>query len=77
MLRHTGLEPATANLRRMVNRLALVLVVCTLVLASSLLVISGVPPLVWGGIPLIGVIGFLIAAPFAVILALSIISEKN
>lgn len=77
MLRHTGLEPAVANLRRMVNRMALVLIVCTLVLASAILVLSGVPPLVFGGIPLIGLIGFLVAAPFAIILAISIISEKK
>jgi ubiquinone biosynthesis protein len=42
------------------NRLSLAMVLASLVVGSSLIVHSGIPPL-WYGIPVIGLVGFLVA----------------
>jgi ubiquinone biosynthesis protein len=58
---HRGLEPIVARHVEVMNRLAFAVVVAALIVGSSVIVFSGIPPLFYG-IPLIGVIGFVMAA---------------
>ncbi len=58
---HQGLEPILKTHERMMTRLVFALVLASLIIGSSLVVLSGIPPK-WYGIPVIGVVGFLSAA---------------
>jgi ubiquinone biosynthesis protein len=57
---HRGLEPMMSTLDRISNRLAFAIVLASLVVGSSLIVLSNIPPK-WHDIPVIGLIGFLLA----------------
>lgn len=57
---HRGLEPVLSTLDRASNRLAFAIVLASLVIGSSLIVLSDIPPK-WNDIPIIGIVGFLIA----------------
>jgi ubiquinone biosynthesis protein len=57
---HRGLEPMMSTLDRISNRLAFAIVLASLVVGSSLIVLSNIPPK-WHDIPVIGLIGFLVA----------------
>ncbi|MBW1996353.1 MAG: AarF/ABC1/UbiB kinase family protein [Deltaproteobacteria bacterium] len=57
---HRGLESMLSTHDRISNRLAFAIVLASLIIGSSLIVLSDIPPK-WHGIPLIGLIGFLIA----------------
>ena len=59
--KHHGLEPMFTTLDRVSNRIAFAIVLASLVIGSSLIVLSGIPP-IWRGIPVIGLAGFVIAA---------------
>ncbi|MBW1861791.1 MAG: hypothetical protein JRJ02_05390, partial [Deltaproteobacteria bacterium] len=52
--------PMLSTHDRISNRLAFAIVLASLVIGSSLIVLSGIPPK-WYGIPIIGLAGFLIA----------------
>ncbi|MBD3315546.1 MAG: AarF/ABC1/UbiB kinase family protein, partial [Chitinivibrionales bacterium] len=58
---HRGLEPLMARHVEVMNRLAFAVVVAALIVGSSVIVYSGIPPLFYE-IPVIGIIGFLMAA---------------
>ena len=58
---HQGLEPGLRSWERMMSRLVFALVLAALIIGSSLVVLSGIPPK-WHGVPVIGVAGFLSAA---------------
>lgn len=57
---HHGLEPMLSTHDRISNRLAFAIVLASLVIGSSLIVLSGIPPK-WHEIPIIGLAGFVIA----------------
>lgn len=57
---HRGLEPVLSTLDRIVNRLSFSLVLSSLVIGSSLIVLSDLPPR-WHDIPIIGLAGFLVS----------------
>ena len=57
---HRGLEPMLSAHDRISNRVAFAIVLASLVIGSSLIVLSGIPPK-WHGIPVIGLAGFIIA----------------
>ena len=57
---HRGLEPVLSTLDRIINRLAFAMVLSSLVIGSSLIVLSGIPPR-WHDISIVGLLGFLIA----------------
>jgi ubiquinone biosynthesis protein len=57
---HQGLEPALRTHERMMTRLVFALVLAALIIGSSLVVLSGIPPK-WHDVPVIGVAGFLSA----------------
>ena len=57
---HEGLEPLDNTIDRSSNRLAFALVLAALIVASSLVILSGIPPK-WHDIPVIGLIGYVFA----------------
>ncbi|MDQ3002017.1 MAG: AarF/ABC1/UbiB kinase family protein [Fibrobacterota bacterium] len=73
---HQGLEPILKTHERMMTRMVFALVLASLIIGSSLVVLSGIPPK-WYGIPVIGVVGFLSAAFVGFWLLVSIILRKG
>lgn len=69
---HRGLKSLGATLDRLSNRIAFAIVLAALIVGSSLIVLSGIPPY-WHGIPVIGLVGFLVAGIMGFWLLLSII----
>jgi ubiquinone biosynthesis protein len=69
---HRGLEPLLSAHDRISNRLAFAIVLASLVIGSSLIVLSDIPPK-WHEIPVIGLVGFLIAGMMAFWLLVSIL----
>jgi ubiquinone biosynthesis protein len=69
---HKGLEPALSTHDRVSNRIAFAIVLASLIIGSSLIVLSGVPP-TWHEIPIIGLAGFIIAAIMGFWLLISIL----
>jgi ubiquinone biosynthesis protein len=69
---HRGLEPMLASHDRISNRLSFAIVLAAQMVGSALIVLSGVPPL-WHAIPIIGLVGFLIAGFMGFWLLISII----
>ena len=69
---HEGLEPATNALERSTNRLSFALVVAALIIGSSLIIHSKVPPL-WGDVSVVGLVGYLLAGLMGFWLLISIL----
>ncbi len=69
---HHGLGPLIQGLERVSNRIAFAIVLAALVVGSSLMVHARIPP-TWNDIPIIGLIGFLLAAVMGFGLLVSII----
>lgn len=57
---HRGLKPLLATHDRVSNRVAFAIVLAALIIGSALIVLSDVPPK-WHEIPVIGLVGFLLA----------------
>jgi len=68
---HKGLEPMLRTHDRISNRVVYGIVLSSLIIGSSLIVLSGVPP-EWHQIPVIGIIGFLAAGAMGFWLLISI-----
>ena len=73
---HIGLEPTRHTLDHAANRLALAIVLAALVVGSSLIVLSRVPPLV-ADISVIGIIGYAIAWSLSLWLVFSILRSGS
>jgi len=69
---HRGLSELRAVLDQMSNRISFAIVLASLVIGSSLIILSGIPPK-WNDIPIIGLIGFLLAGVMGFWLLLSIL----
>lgn len=69
---HDGLEPAVQAWDRVSNRLSFAIVLASLIIGSSLILHAKIPPL-WQGIPIIGLVGFLMAAVMGFMLLIAII----
>ena len=69
---HRGLQALGAALDRVSNRIAFAIVLAALIVGSSLIVLSDIPPH-WHNIPVIGLLGFLVAGIMGFWLLLSII----
>lgn len=69
---HSGLGLLRSALDQVSNRIAFAIVLASLIIGSSLIVLSGIPPK-WNGIPIIGLFGFLFAGIMGFWLLLSII----
>ena len=70
--RHDGLEPAVQAWDRVSNRLSFAIVLASLIVGSSLIIHAGIPP-TWQGIPIIGLVGFILAALMGFTLLIAII----
>ncbi len=73
---HIGLEPVRRTLDHAANRMALAIVIAALVIGSSLVVLSRVPPLV-ADISIIGIVGYVIAWAFGLWLVFSILRSGS
>lgn len=69
---HRGLKSLDMTLDRVSNRIAFAIVLAALIVGSSLIILSDIPPH-WQNIPVIGLIGFLVAGIMGFWLLLSII----
>ena len=71
---HRGLNPMLSTMDRLSNRIAFAIVLASLVIGSSIIVFSGIPP-TWHEIPVIGLLGFIISAIMAFWLLLSTLKK--
>ena len=69
---HRGLAELKAALDQVSNRISFAIVLASLVIGSSLIILSGIPPK-WHDIPIIGLIGFLLAGVMGFWLLVSIL----
>jgi ubiquinone biosynthesis protein len=69
---HLGLEKLRSALDQVSNRISFAIVLAALIIGSSVIVHSNLPPR-WNGIPIIGLAGFLVAGVMGFWLLLSII----
>ncbi len=71
-IEHSGLDLLRSALDQVSNRIAFAIVLASLIIGSSLIVLSGIPPK-WNGIPIVGLFGFLFAGIMGFWLLISII----
>jgi ubiquinone biosynthesis protein len=64
-LHHKGLDDLTDSINRSANRLVLAIIIGSLIMGSSMIITTGVQPLLWG-YPAIGILGYLISFVFGV-----------
>lgn len=57
-LRHQGFERFEAQATSAINRLVFAIIVGSLIIGSSMVIHSNLPPLVWGSYPIVGVAGY-------------------
>lgn len=69
---HLGLDPVQKTLNHITNRIALAIILAALIVGSSLIVLAGFPPLV-GGMPVVGLAGYIIAVLIGLWLVISIL----
>jgi ubiquinone biosynthesis protein len=62
-LHHRGLEELNTTLNRSANRLVLAVIIGALIMGSSMIITTGVQPLLWG-FPAIGILGYSISMVF-------------
>lgn len=72
----SGLNPLLHMLDVVSNRLAAAIILASMIIGSSLVVLSGLPPM-WGGVPAIGLVGIIFSGVYALILIISIFRSKK
>jgi len=73
---HSGLEPLINTHNRSTNRLVFAIVLAALIVGSSLVVLSEIPPR-WHDIPLIGLVGFILAGIIGFSLLISMLRRRK
>ena len=73
-LEHKGFETLLATQDQTSNRMSFAIIIAALIIGSALIVVSEIPPLVFG-ISLIGIIGYLVAAVMGLWLLVAIIKK--
>jgi ubiquinone biosynthesis protein len=71
-LEHRGLDHFEHSFRRVINRLSLSLLTAAIIIGSSMIITTGVKPLLFG-YPVFGIVGYLISAFFAAWIIVNII----
>ncbi|MCD4682620.1 MAG: hypothetical protein K8R86_04985, partial [Bacteroidales bacterium] len=71
-IEHKGLDPMLGTHERISNRISFAIVLASMIIGSSLIVLSKIPPM-WNDIPVIGLIGFLAAGILGFWLLISIL----
>lgn len=74
--RHKGLDELIYMLNRISNKVAFAIILASVIIGSSLIILSGIPPK-WGEIPIIGLIGWSGAGIMGLALLFSFISRKK
>jgi ubiquinone biosynthesis protein len=69
---HEGLDPVTKSWDQVSNRLSFAVVLAALIIGSSLMVLADIPPRL-AGMPVIGLLGFLMAGMMGFWLLISIL----
>ncbi len=69
---HKGLDPLLVKLEQVSNRLVFAIVVAALLISSSLVALGGFTP-VWNGIPLLGLVGYVLAGVLGLAVLVSIL----
>lgn len=69
---HKGLEPLLDKLEQVFNRMVFAVVLAALLIASSLVALGQFTPL-WNGVPIIGLVGYLLAGVLGLALLISIL----
>jgi ubiquinone biosynthesis protein len=75
-IEHRGLDRTIFELGKISDRIVSAIVLASLIIGSSIVTLSNIPPK-WRGIPLIGVVGFLVAAVMGFWLLASILRRKK
>jgi ubiquinone biosynthesis protein len=75
-IEHIGLEPLRRSLERASNHLALAFIVAALLVGSSFVVAAEVPPIV-GGMPVISLVGYIIAVLLGILLLISVLRKPR
>ena len=75
-LKHKGLEGLINKNDQLSNRIVFTIILSALVIGSSLIVLSGVPPK-WNDIPIIGIVMFLAAGFIGFWLLISILRHRK
>ncbi|RLB04176.1 MAG: AarF/ABC1/UbiB kinase family protein [Deltaproteobacteria bacterium] len=73
---HRGLDSLLFAMDRVSNRIAFAIVLASLIIGSSLITLSDIPPK-WHEIPVIGLAGFIVAGVIGLWLLVSIIKKKK
>ncbi|MBN1984400.1 MAG: phosphotransferase [Chitinivibrionales bacterium] len=73
---HKGLEPLIQKSDQLVNRLVFAIVLASLIVGSSVVVLAGIPPKMYD-IPLVGLVGFVMAGIIGFGLIFSILRHKK
>lgn len=73
-LDHTGLDGHTRKAERSINRLSFSMLTASLVIGSSIMTVSDIPPL-WNEVSILGAGGFIISGVMAVILLFEILKH--
>jgi ubiquinone biosynthesis protein len=73
---HRGLDPLLRKFDQLVNRVVFGFVLASLVIGSSIVVLSNIPPK-FQGLPIIGIVGFLAAGIMGFWLLISILRHEK
>lgn len=73
---HTGTERLEDVFSASMNRLTVGVIIGSLVIGSSLIITTGVGPLLWG-FPAIGILGFLVSVVLGMYIVISILRKNN
>ncbi len=75
-INHKGLENLTKSINNFSNKIAIALILSGLIVASSLVTLSKIPPY-WNEIPIIGMLGFIISGILSLMLIIQIIKNNR
>lgn len=75
-IEHKGLNPIIQSYERTSNRITISIILASIIIGSSLIIHSKLPPL-WNNIPVIGLIGFLVATILGFVLLISIFRHNK
>ncbi|WP_292486817.1 AarF/ABC1/UbiB kinase family protein [Methanohalobium sp.] len=76
IFKHEGIEPVVSEINAASNRLSFSLIIASIIIGSSLVIQTGLGPVI-GGIPLLGLAGFVIAGVFGMGLVIYIIRSGS
>lgn len=76
VFKHEGIEPVVSVINATSNRLSFSLIIASIIIGSSLIIRTGIGPIIWG-VPFFGLVGFVIAGIFGMGLVIHILKTGN